>query len=145
MSTSKTRKASWLSSLMIVAVLMLPMSRVHAQGSSSNGPLQAFMLTTTYGVIAGSLTGLASLAFYKEAGEHSRNVAIGASLGLYVGILLGAYVVYMPALKNSMGPSEDDSVDEDPINLNSRLSPTTLPWVNWDAERGGQLGIVYNF
>lgn len=131
---------------MIVAVLLLPVTRVRAQGAATSGPLQAFMLTTTYGVIAGSLTGLASLAFYKEAGDHSRNVAIGASLGLYVGILLGAYIVYMPAIKNAM-PSggDDEGVDEDPINLNSSLSPTTMPLVNWDAKRGGQLGIVYNF
>ena len=52
------------------------------------------MLTSTFGVMAGTLTGLASLAFYKSPGDHLRNVSVGASLGLYTGIFLGAYLVY---------------------------------------------------
>ena len=153
MHTRRSLKASLLSSLVIVALVSMPTTPLRAATSSSSGAnnpaLQAFMLTATYGVIAGSLTGLASLAFYKEAGAHTRNIAMGASLGLYVGLLLGAYVVYVPTLKSS-SPSRDNdapSLDQDPINLNSEhggpSQPT--PWVNWDPKRGGQLGIVYNF
>jgi hypothetical protein len=130
-------------------VLTMPVTKLHAQQQTTgNGrALQAFMLTTTYGVIAGTLTGLASLAFYEKPGDHSRNIAMGASLGLYVGILLGAYVVYAPALKSSPSstPGEDTNPD-DPINLNSSLrGPSALPLVNWDPKNGGQLGFVYNF
>jgi len=109
------------------------------------------MLTATYGVIAGSLTGLASLAFYETPSNHSRNIAMGASLGLYVGILLGAYVVYMPALKAAPADEESETLDEDPINLSFEgrsLQPQplrTTPWLNWDPKRGTQVGLVYNF
>lgn len=126
------------------------------------------MLTTTYGVIAGTLTGLASLAFYEKPGEKTRNIAVGASLGLYVGILLGAYVVYVPTLsspRSSPSNDEDDLLDSDPINLNSSLlpprnnggaegslygrvsSPQTewIPLMSWDPEAGTQLGVVYKF
>jgi len=42
-----------------------------------------------YGTIGGALLGTASLAF----GSKGRSVAIGASLGLYAGLIFGGYVV----------------------------------------------------
>lgn len=44
---------------------------------------------TVYGTVGGALLGTAALAF--DAGP--RSVARGASLGLYAGLLFGAYVV----------------------------------------------------
>jgi len=55
---------------------------------------KVYVLTSTYGIMAGTLTGLASLAFYNSPGDHLRNVAVGASLGLYMGVLLGTYLIY---------------------------------------------------
>lgn len=157
MHPSEKRKAPYLSGLLIVATLLMPLSVRAQQKSSSNGALQAFMLTTTYGVIAGSLTGLASLAFYDKAGEHSRNIAIGASLGLYMGLLLGTYVVYGPSLRKAM-PTLDSGEEEDlddPMNLGAQLDlalpvpgsyqASTTPWVNWDPKKGAQVGLIYNF
>ena len=63
-----------------------------------------FMLSATYGTLAGTLVGAASLAFSERPGENLNQVARGASLGLYVGILLGLYVVY-----GSSGPADDDT------------------------------------
>ncbi|MEO5668970.1 MAG: hypothetical protein ABIR96_12995 [Bdellovibrionota bacterium] len=149
MKLLRSRRNSWLSSLVIAGLLVMPTTHVQAATASGgeNRALQAFMLTTTYGVIAGSLTGLASLAFYKEPSTHSRNVALGASLGLYVGILLGAYVVYVPAMKSSPPRQEAPTNSDDPINLNSQYqgSPHATPWVNWDPQHGSQVGLVYNF
>lgn len=51
-----------------------------------------FVLSCTYGVIAGTMMGAATLAFSNKPSEHLYRVARGASLGLYAGILLGAYV-----------------------------------------------------
>ena len=62
-------------------------------------PLRDVVITATYGMIAGSLVGLATLAFESNASDHYRNIAMGASLGLYSGILLGAYVAYFVDLK----------------------------------------------
>jgi hypothetical protein len=52
-----------------------------------------FITSCTYGVLAGTLVGAASLAFTTQPGENLQQVARGASLGLYAGIALGFYVV----------------------------------------------------
>lgn len=54
-----------------------------------------FIMSCTYGVLAGTLVGAATLAFTKNPGENLQNVARGASLGLYAGIGLGFYTVYI--------------------------------------------------
>lgn len=57
-------------------------------------PAKEFMTTSTFGVLAGTIVGAASLAFTDKPGDNLNNIARGASLGLYAGILLGAYIVY---------------------------------------------------
>lgn len=52
-------------------------------------------MSCTYGTLAGTLVGAASLGFEKEPGQKLNRIARGASLGLYAGILLGLYVVYV--------------------------------------------------
>ena len=67
-----------------------------------------FIAACTYGVLAGTLVGAASLAFTSSPGKNLNRVARGASIGLYTGILLGAYVVYVvPGLEQ---PEEDPLV-----------------------------------
>ena len=58
-------------------------------------PMREFVMSATYGVLAGALVGAASLAFTENPGENMNRVARGASLGLYAGILLGVYLVYV--------------------------------------------------
>lgn len=55
-------------------------------------PMQEFLMSCAYGTLAGSLLGLATLAFTEDPSSHFNNVAKGASLGLYAGIGLGAYL-----------------------------------------------------
>lgn len=57
-------------------------------------PMKEFITTCTYGVLAGTLVGAATLAFTNNPGDNLNNIARGASIGLYAGILLGAYIVY---------------------------------------------------
>ncbi len=52
-------------------------------------------MSATYGVLAGTLVGAASLAFTDRPGDNLNRVARGASFGLYAGILLGVYIVYV--------------------------------------------------
>lgn len=54
-----------------------------------------FVLSCTYGVLAGTLVGAASLAFVDRPGENLQYVARGASIGLYIGIGLGYYTAYV--------------------------------------------------
>lgn len=75
-------------------------------------PGREFLMSVTYGTLAGALLGTASLAFTDKPGEKLQRIARGASLGLYFGILLGLYVVYgVPSeseeLDNILPPEED--------------------------------------
>ncbi len=58
-------------------------------------PEREFIMSCTYGVLAGTLVGAATLAFTKSPADNLQNVARGASLGLYAGIGLGFYTVYI--------------------------------------------------
>jgi len=69
--------------------LSLASAPVHADSST-----REFIMSCTYGVLAGTLVGAALLAFTDQPGENLNKVARGASIGLYSGILLGLYVVY---------------------------------------------------
>ena len=72
---------------------------VTAQAAENAG--REFMMSCTYGVLAGTLVGAASLAFENKPGDNINHVARGASLGLYAGILLGFYVIYIvPGLES---------------------------------------------
>ncbi len=51
-----------------------------------------FVMSCTYGVLAGTLVGAASLSFTNKPGDKLYRIARGASLGLYAGIILGWYV-----------------------------------------------------
>jgi hypothetical protein len=51
-------------------------------------------MSCSYGVLAGTLVGAATLAFTNKPGDNINKVARGASLGLYAGMILGAYVAY---------------------------------------------------
>jgi hypothetical protein len=50
-----------------------------------------------YGTVGGALLGTASLAF----GTKGRSVAIGASLGLYAGLIFGTYVIASHQMKKN--------------------------------------------
>jgi hypothetical protein len=88
----------------IVTALVLIFSSVGAWAN----PTREFIMSCTYGVMAGTLVGAASLAFTKKPSENLQKVARGASLGLYTGILLGVYVVYIV-------PGMEGGEEEDPV------------------------------
>jgi hypothetical protein len=78
--------------------------------SAHANPTREFIMSCTYGVMAGTLVGAASLAFEDRPSDHLSKVARGASLGLYTGILLGVYVVYIV-------PGMENTEEEDPVAL----------------------------
>lgn len=96
-----------------------------------SGPMKEFVTACTYGVLAGTLVGTATLAFEDKPGDNLQNVARGASIGLYSGILLGLYVVYIvpdQMEKEKMRMYEDQGL---PPPESSRLQ--VLPLI---SERG---------
>ncbi len=105
----------FLSALFVVTLFS---EKSSAQGYSAD-PQKEFIMSCTYGVLAGTLIGAASLAFVDRPSENLNKVARGASIGLYAGILLGAYVVYIvPSL-------EDDPYDHPLVSSNFYFGPTS--------------------
>jgi hypothetical protein len=76
-------------------LLTTPLKAAAQEGMESPNATREFVMSCTYGVIAGALVGTATLAFTQQPGDNLRNIARGASLGLYAGILMGLYVVYV--------------------------------------------------
>lgn len=104
--------------------------------------VRAFMLTTTYGIVAGALLGAASLALSESPGDNLRNIAMGASIGLYLGIGIGVYQVYFsgddepapdakPGAKPGAAPQNKPvEVDpENPIDLGQQPQWQIVPTV----------------
>lgn len=67
-----------------------------------------FVMSCTYGVLAGTLVGAASLSFTNKPGDKLYRIARGASLGLYAGILLGWYVTSLDDEGGGGYQEEDD-------------------------------------
>lgn len=76
-----------------ILVLALGLALV-SPAARADSASREFVMSCTYGVLAGTLVGAAMLAFTDQPGENLSKVARGASIGLYTGILLGLYVVY---------------------------------------------------
>lgn len=100
-------------SFLLVLGLALP---AHAEAAKE------FMTTCIFGTLAGTIVGAASLAFTDKPGDNLNNIARGASLGLYAGILLGAYIVYVVPTEGDEesgegtegAPGEKPSGEEEP-------------------------------
>lgn len=98
-----------------------------------------FIASCTYGVLAGTLVGAASLAFTKRPGDNLNRVARGASLGLYTGILLGLYVIYIV-------PGLEKEPDEDPVARLDRLPFLVSPTLgSADRPDGATANWIYRF
>lgn len=76
----------------LLCTLILVVAPIHKAKAEAG---REFLLSCTYGVLAGALVGAASLAVEDNPSDKIHRVARGASLGLYTGILLGLYVVYV--------------------------------------------------
>jgi hypothetical protein len=57
--------------------------------SSHADSVKDFLVACGYGTAAGAALGLASVAFSENPSDNSMNIARGASLGLYGGIIYG--------------------------------------------------------
>lgn len=109
--------------LSLAFVLSAPSARADAS--------REFLMSCTYGVLAGTILGTASLAFTSQPGENLKNIARGASLGLYAGIILGLYVVYIVP-----GQSEDDEIPGQ-VRNSIELAPKIIPLMNAEEQIDG--------
>jgi hypothetical protein len=136
-STKSVRKA-----LASVLVCMVAVSSLVPRQADAE-PMRDFIMSCSYGVLAGTLVGAATLAFSDKPGDNLNKVARGASFGLYAGILLGLYVVYGV-------PSQEEAAIRDQLGYQHKkvldLNLVFAPIVGDRGLEGGQLGYsVYRF
>jgi hypothetical protein len=95
---------------------------------SADPRLKVVATMAGYGVVGGALLGTASLAF----GANGRSIAKGASLGLYAGLLFGAYVVTSYELKKRGygNDSREDYYPDSSSPYEGRGSSIELPKLN---------------
>jgi hypothetical protein len=99
----------------IFFALSISTSAFAAPAPVEENPGREFIMSCTYGVLAGTLVGAASLAFTSRPGDNFNKVARGASIGLYTGILLGIYVVYIVPSMEASGEEPDPTVQIPPL------------------------------
>ncbi len=92
-----------------IIISLLFVSFTLAAPRAQAAAMREFVLSCTYGVLAGTMMGAATLAFTERPSDHLHRVARGASIGLYAGILLGAYVVFV------VDPEGGNPDDEEPL------------------------------
>lgn len=83
----------------LVVVSLISSSAIAQENSGKD-----FTTSVIYGTLAGTLVGVATLAFTANPGDNLNNVARGASYGMYAGILLGLYITY--GIDDSPEPDE---------------------------------------
>src|SRR3569623_584863 len=96
-----------------------------------------FIMSCTYGVLAGTFVGVASLAFTTQPAENLNRVARGASIGLYAGILLGLYVVYIVPGLEEEPPQPDEQIGKIQDRINFSITPLYREHLRASAELTG--------
>ncbi len=114
--------------LVLVSLIALCPYRTYADSTKE------FLMSCTYGVLAGTLVGAATLAFRDKPGDSLVSIARGASLGLYAGIALGVYVVYfvpnandLPDPESPANTPEDTPRKEEPLEEDAFFRPVIYP------------------
>ena len=79
--------------LNIVLVLLILSSTIQSAQAEMDPRMKALGKVALYGTVGGALLGVATLAFYNTE-VSGRNVAVGASVGLYLGLIFGGYIIY---------------------------------------------------
>jgi hypothetical protein len=89
-----------------------------------------------YGTVGGALLGTASMAF----GTGGRAVAQGASIGLYLGLIFGSYIVVSHSIKkgDQGGAAQDAGYYDDTTPYGSGPSdiPSPAPAVKYWSDQG---------
>ena len=92
-----------------MALVLRPLEvRAQQQSGGIDPRMKALGMMAVYGTAVGFLLGAAALAF----DAPGRSPFIGASLGLYAGILFGTYVVVTYAVRKHRLENPGDSEDE---------------------------------
>jgi hypothetical protein len=104
--------------------------------------VSAFGTIAVYGTVGGALLGTASMAF----GTNGRAIAQGASIGLYLGIIFGSYIVASHSKRSGPAQPQQDGGrydDTDPYG-GGTSSPVSRYWDNPSDINNNASNNVYN-
>lgn len=90
---------------LVFAFVLLGVSVYSPPAKAIDPRTKAVLTMAAYGTGGGALLGTASLAF----GTKGRAVAIGASLGLYAGLIFGSYIVINHRMEQYRGHEPRDN------------------------------------
>ena len=127
---------------LIKTTIILIFSLFSIQSFAMDPKLKILAESAGYGTVAGALLGTATLAFDGEG----RNIAKGASLGLYAGIIFGAYVITSYEMKKrGWGQGKDEeyypsSGEYDGANVDFKLEDEL--YSHKRKEKEGQQGTL---
>lgn len=126
--------------IILVSLSFMPLQ--YSRASSE----KEFIMSCTYGVLAGTLVGAASLAFVDKPGDNLQHVARGASLGLYMGIGLGLYTAYI--LPGQLEKEEEQKIEQETseeASLHKRFILVPVFANNFKLDGFGALVQIANF
>ena len=115
--------------IMIYVIALVGMTSYSSKALSIEPKVKAVLTMAGYGTVGGALLGAASLAF--DTG--GRSVAIGASVGLYVGLIFGSFIVVSHKMKKYN--------DENPVPKDNYY-PNTDGQSPYEADDGGSSDLL---
>ena len=80
------------------------------------------LLVVVGGGLAGAVLGLSTLSFVEEPKDHTRNIVVGAAIGIIAGV---AYVAFNQANQSKqliMGPQDEAYFDPKEFDTNKRVA-----------------------
>lgn len=128
--------------MMLMVFLAVLSGRSYAQDNSKDVEelvegTKSDLLVVISGGLAGAVLGLSTLSFVDEPKDHTRNIIVGASLGIIAGV---GYVAYSQANKSRemiYGPTDQPAAKLDPKSFG------TYARASWHykevAERSSQI------
>ena len=93
----------------IIALTFLTFKPVSAQAFDIDPRVKTFLIMNAYGAVGGLLLGGATLAF----DAPGRAPFIGASLGLYAGLIFGSYVVITHKIEEDRRLNPQNYIEDD--------------------------------
>lgn len=143
---------TWTLILGFFLLTLTPKSWAQAS-SSSTGGVERYLSYATYGIVAGAALGAGTMLLGKGG---KKNLAVGASLGLYTGLLLGAWRSYEGQLKrgsktdespkpnyNRSNPLGIGALDDDGLSSRSKSAYTHYPILQYT--QGWRVGYGLQF
>ena len=79
--------------IFLTQILAAPSVSAQTSTLSTNQKMKTFLLASAYGTLIGATVGGISLAFSSNPSNDAPNIAKGASLGLYAGMIYGYFAI----------------------------------------------------